>query len=193
MEPLYQRKEINKMQIILDKTTEKMEKAMETLHHHLVGIRTGRANPAMLDRVEVDYYGSLTPINQMASIQVVEGRQLLIKPYDKSLVKDMEIAINAANIGFPVQNDGDVLRINIPTLTEETRKSLSKDASKVGEESKIAVRNVRRDANDVVKKDKELSEDLKKDAQERIQKITDEYIKKVDNTVKEKIDEIMSI
>lgn len=181
------------MQIILDKTTEKMEKAMETLHHHLVGIRTGRANPAMLDRVEVDYYGSLTPINQMASIQVVEGRQLLIKPYDKSLVKDMEIAINAANIGFPVQNDGDVLRINIPTLTEETRKSLSKDASKVGEESKIAVRNVRRDANDVVKKDKELSEDLKKDAQERIQKITDEYIKKVDNTVKEKIDEIMSI
>ncbi|MDF9824399.1 ribosome recycling factor [Breznakia sp. PF5-3] len=181
------------MQEILNTTKSKMDKAIETLRHNLVDIRTGRANPAILDRIEVDYYGSPTPINQMASIQVVEGRQLMIKPYDKSLVKDMETAINTSDIGFPVINDGDVLRINIPTLTEETRKSLSKDASKIGEESKIAIRNIRRDANDMAKKSKELTEDLKKDAQERIQKITDDYVKKIDDTVKEKIDEIMSI
>lgn len=181
------------MQEILNQTVEKMDKAMETLQRHLVEIRTGRANPALLDRVQVNYYGSLTPINQMASIQVVEGRQLLIKPYDKNLLKDMEGAINAANIGFPVSSDGTVLRINIPALTEETRKSLSKDASKVGEEGKVAIRNVRRDANDLVKKNKELSEDMKKNAQDQIQKHTDEYIKLVDETVKNKITEIMSI
>lgn len=181
------------MQEILNQTTDKMEKAIETLRHHLVEIRTGRANPAILDRVEVNYYGSLTPINQMASIQVVEGRQLVIKPYDKSLVKDMEAAINTSDIGFPVMNDGDVLRINIPPLTEETRKVLSKDAGKVGEDSKIAIRNIRRDANDIAKKDKELTEDLKKNAQENIQKLTDEYVKKIDTIVKEKVDEIMSI
>lgn len=181
------------MQEILNNTKERMEKAIETLRHNLVDIRTGRANPAILDRVEVNYYGSPTPVNQMASIQVVEGRQLAIKPYDKSLVKDMESAINAADLGYPVTNDGDTLRINIPPLTEETRKSLSKDASKIGEESKIAIRNIRRDANDVAKKSDELNEDLKKDAQERIQKLTDEYVKKIDDTVKDKVEEIMSI
>lgn len=181
------------MQEILDNTKVKMEKAMDTLRLHLVGIRTGRANPAMLDRVEVDYYGSPTPINQMASVSVVEGRQLVIKPYDKSVLKDMEAAINGSDIGFPVTNDGDVLRINIPALTEETRKGLSKDAAKVGEDSKVAIRNIRRDGNEIVKKSAELSEDMKKDAQDRIQKLTDEFVKAVDTTVKEKIDEIMSI
>jgi len=180
------------MQEILNSTKDRMNKAIETLRHHLVDIRTGRANPAILDKVEVNYYGSPTPVNQMASIQVVEGRQLAIKPYDKSLMKDMESAINAANLGYPVSNDGDTLRINIPSLTEETRKSLSKDASKVGEDSKVAIRNIRRDANDLTKKS-ELTEDLKKDAQERIQKLTDEYVKKIDDTVKEKVEEIMSI
>ena len=181
------------MQEILNNTEERMEKAIETLRHNLIEIRTGRANPAILDRVEVDYYGSPTPVNQMASIQVVEGRQLAIKPYDKSLAKDMESAINAADLGYPVTNDGDTLRINIPPLTEETRKSLSKDASKIGEESKVAIRNIRRDANDITKKSNELTEDLKKDAQERIQKLTDEYVKKIDDTVKNKVEEIMSI
>ncbi len=172
---------------------EKMEKGLNGLNKHLVTIRTGRANPAMLDRVQCDYYGSLTPINQMASIQVVEGRQLCIKPFDKSMTKDMEAAINGSDIGFPVQNDGDTLRINIPALTEETRKSLAKEAHKMGEESKVVIRNVRRDGNEAVKKDKELTEDLKKDAQDQIQKLTDKYIKLIDDTVAEKTAEIMAI
>lgn len=172
---------------------EKMEKGLHGLKKNLVSIRTGRANPAMLDRVQCDYYGSLTPINQMASIQVVEGRQLCIKPFDKSMTKDMEAAINGSDIGYPVQNDGDTLRINIPALTEETRKSLAKDAHKLGEESKVVIRNARRDGNEAVKKDKELTEDMKKDAQDQIQKLTDKYIKLIDDTVAEKTSEIMAI
>ncbi|MFV0381886.1 MAG: ribosome recycling factor [Breznakia sp.] len=181
------------MQQHLDKTTEKMEKGIATLQHHLVSIRTGRANPAVLDHIVVDYYGSMTPLNQMSSIQVVEGRQLQIKPYDKSLVKDMEVAINTSDLGLPVQNDGDVLRINIPALTEETRKELSKEASKIGEELKVTIRNARREGNDAIKKDGELTEDMKKDGQEQIQKLTDGYVKKIDEIVEAKVKEIMSI
>ena len=181
------------MQEILDNTKVKMDKGIANLEKGLVSIRTGRANPAILDRVEADYYGSPTPINQMSSIQVVEGRQLVIKPFDKTMIKTMEGAINAADLGYPVQNDGDVLRISIPSLTEETRKTLAKDAHKLGEEAKIAIRNVRRDSNEVVKKDGELSEDMKKDAQEKVQKLTDDYIKKIDTVVASKTNEIMSI
>lgn len=181
------------MQTILDQTKEKMEKGIHGLERNLVTIRTGRANPAMLDRIEANYYGSPTPINQMASISVVEGRQLVIKPFDKSIIKDVEQAINAHDLGYPVQNEGDVLRINIPALTEETRKALSKDAHKMGEESKVVIRNARRDGNDLIKKNKELPEDMKKDAQDRVQKMTDEYIKKIDVIVAEKTKEIMSI
>ncbi len=170
-----------------------MEKGLHGLERNLVTIRTGRANPAMLERVEADYYGSPTPINQMASISVVEGRQLVIKPYDKSIVKGIEKAINAHDFGYPVQNEGDTLRINIPPLTEETRKSLAKDATKMGEASKVVIRNARRDGNDLIKKNKELPEDMKKDAQEKIQKMTDEFIKKIDEAVAEKTKEIMSI
>lgn len=181
------------MQTILDNTRENMEKGLHGLERNLVTIRTGRANPAMLEKVEADYYGSPTPINQMASISVIEGRQLLIKPYDKSIIKDIEKAINAHDFGYPVQNEGDALRINIPPLTEETRKALAKDATKMGEASKVVIRNIRRDGNDLVKKNKELPEDMKKDAQEKIQKLTDEYIKKIDEAVAEKTKEIMSI
>lgn len=181
------------MQTILDETKTKMEKAIDSLHSQLVTIRTGRANPGILDRIEVNYYGSPTPINQMASVSVVEGRQLVIKPFDKSLMKDMESAIGSSDIGFPILNDGDVLRINIPPLTEDTRKDLSKDAAKVGEDSKVAIRNIRRDGNDNVKKNADLSEDTKKDAQERIQKLTDDFIKQIDEVVKNKTNEIMSI
>lgn len=181
------------METILMNTEEKMEKALAGLKKGLVTIRTGRANPAMLDRVEANYYGSMTPINQMASIQVVEGRQLLIKPFDKTMVKDMLAALNAANLGYPIQNDGDVLRINIPPLTEDTRKVLSKDASKMGEEAKVVIRNARRDGNDAVKKHKEAPEDMRKDTQDQIQKLTDAYIKKIDDIVAEKTKEIMSI
>lgn len=181
------------MEEILMTVEEKMEKGIVSLKKNLVTIRTGRANPAMLDRVQCNYYGSMTPINQMASIQVVEGRQLCIKPFDKSMLKDMEGAINASDIGFPVQNDGTVLRINIPPLTEETRKSLSKDAHKMGEEGKVVIRNARRDGNDLVKKNKILTEDQKKEAQEKIQKMTDKYVKMIDEIVADKTKDIMAI
>ncbi len=181
------------MEMILMSTEEKMEKAIETLNKHLVSIRTGRANPAMLEHVEAIYYGSPTPINQMSAISVVEGRQLMIKPFDKSAIKDIEKAINEQDLGYPVQNDGDLLRINIPPLTEERRKEFTKDASKCGEEAKVAIRNIRRDANDAIKKDKELPEDVKKDGQEQVQKLTDDFVKKIDSLVADKTKEIMVI
>lgn len=177
----------------MDVMMEKMEKAIETLESNLRTIRTGRANPTILDRVEAEYYGSKMPINQIASISVVEGRQLLIKPFDKSSLKDIDHAIGMANIGLVPQNDGTCIRISIPPLTEDRRKELSKEASKMGEEAKIAVRNVRRDAMDAAKKDKELTEDTKKQAQEEIQKMTDEYTKKIDKVVDEKVKDIMSV
>lgn len=181
------------LQTILTTNETRMQKAMEALQHHLASIRTGRANPQILEHIQVDYYGSPTPINQMAAVSVVEGRQLMIKPYDRSIIKNIETAISTSDLTYPVLNDGNVLRINIPSLTEEDRKVLAKDAHKVGEESKVAVRNIRRDANEEIKKDKEANEDVKKDAQERVQKLTDKYIKKVDEIVKEKTTEIMSI
>ncbi len=181
------------MEMILLQASEKMDKALETLQRHLNSIRTGRANPNMLEHVEADYYGSPTPINQMSSISVVEGRQLVIKPYDKSIIKDIEKALNEANLGYPIQNDGDVLRISIPPLTEERRREFSKDAQKMGEEGKVAVRNVRRDANDAIKKNKEFNEDMKKDGQDEVQTLTDSYIAKVEKMVSEKTEEIMAI
>lgn len=181
------------MQEILMIVEEKMEKVMENLDRNLAGIRTGRANPKILDHVMVDYYGSPTPINQMSSVSVVEGRQLVIKPYDRQMIKEMEATLAKSDLEYPVQNDGDVLRINIPALTEETRKALTKDAAKVGEEAKVAIRNARRDGNDLVKKNDELTEDLKKSAQDDIQKLTDKYVKQIDETVKTKNEEIMSI
>lgn len=181
------------MKQILDSVEAKMNKAMENLESNLRTIRTGRANANMLERVSVEYYGSPTPINQISSIQVVEGRQLVVKPYDRSILKDMDHAISAANLGLVPQNDGDVIRINVPALTEDRRKDLAKEAHKYGEECKIAVRNIRRDGNDVAKKDKELTEDMRKDAQEKIQKMTDRFVKQIDAMVKEKSDEIMSV
>ena len=181
------------MKQILDSVEAKMNKAMENLESNLRTIRTGRANANMLERVSVEYYGSPTPINQISSIQVVEGRQLVVKPYDRSILKDMDHAISAANLGLVPQNDGDVIRINVPALTEDRRKDLAKEAHKYGEECKIAVRNIRRDGNDMAKKDKELTEDMRKDAQEKIQNMTDRFVKQIDAMVKEKSDEIMSV
>lgn len=181
------------MKQILDNVESKMEKAMNNLESNLRTIRTGRANANMLERVSVEYYGSPTPINQISSIQVVEGRQLVVKPYDRSILKEIDHAISAANLGLVPQNDGDVIRINVPPLTEDRRKELAKEAHKYGEECKVAIRNVRRDGNDLIKKDKELSEDMKKDMQEKIQKMTDNFVKKIDAAVKNKSDEIMSV
>lgn len=178
---------------ILELTKHKMEKAVEMLQGNLKTIRTGVANASLLEHVEFEYYGSMTPINQVASIKVVEGRQLVIKPYDKSTLKDLERAIATSDTGLVPQSDGKVIRLNVPALTEDRRKELTKTADKMGEEAKIAIRNVRREGNDAIKKDKELTEDESKKLQEKVQKLTDEYVKKVDAAVSEKSAEIMKV
>ena len=178
---------------LLDVTKHKMEKAVEKLDENLKTIRTGVANASLLEHVHFEYYGSETPINQVASIKVVEGRQLMIKPYDRSTLKDIERAIATSDTGLVPQSDGDVIRLNVPALTEERRKQLSKEADKMGEEAKIAVRNVRREANDAVKKDKELTEDDAKRMQEKVQRLTDEFAKKIEKEVSEKEKEIMKV
>ena len=176
------------MKEILDNSRSKMQKAIDTFSEHLETIRTGRANAGMLAGVEADYYGCPTPINQM-----VEGRQLVVKPYDSSSLKAIEHAINKSDLGLNPQNDGSVIRINVPALTEETRKELCKKVSKLSEEAKIAVRNLRRDANEIAKKDDTLTEDAEKECLEKIQKLTDEMIKKVDSVAAEKEKEIMTV
>ena len=169
-----------------------MKKSIVALNHELSTVRTGRANPTMLDRVAVDYWGEKTPLNQTASISVVEGRQLMIKPYDKSILKDIEHAIYEANLGLTPQNDGEVIRINVPALTEERRKEYVKMAKKFAEDAKVALRNIRRAANDDIEKS-DLSEDEEKRGKEKVQKITDEYVKKIDQLADEKAKDIMTV
>ena len=176
---------------ILNHAEEKMKKAVTVLEEDLKTIRTGIAHASLLDHVQFEYYGSPTPINQVASVKVVEGRQLVIKPYDRGTLKDIERAIQTSDTGLVPQSDGEVIRLNVPSLTEERRKA--KAAHKMGEDAKIAIRNIRRDANDAVKKDKELTEDLKKDAQEKIQKLTDKIGKSIDQAVENKAKEIMKV
>lgn len=178
---------------ILKQTEEKMNKAVAVLETELKTIRTGVAQASLLDHVEFEYYGSMTPINQVASVKVVEGRQLLIKPYDRNTLKDIERAIQTSDTGLVPQSDGEVIRLNVPALTEDRRKELAKSAHKMGEDAKIAIRNIRRDANDVIKKDKELTEDSKKDAQEKVQKLTDKFGKLIDQSVDAKANEIMKV
>ena len=168
------------MEEILILTREKMEKSVQSLQSELSTVRTGTANAAILDRVEVMYYGYRTPLNQVASISVPEPRLLMIKPFDKSSIKDIEKAIVESNLGLNPVNDGSVIRLPIPPLTEDRRKELCKQVSRLGEDAKISVRNIRRDANDTVKKNKEYSEDTRKGLEEDIQKITDEFTKKID-------------
>lgn len=172
---------------------EKMEKAIANLEANLVKVRTGRANPNMLDVINVDYYGSPTPINQIASIQVSEGRTLVIKPYDVNSLKDIEKAINTSDIGLPPINDGKVIRVSVPALTEETRKGFCKDVAKMVEDARVAIRNIRRDFNDEVKKDKTLPEDQSKAFLDDIQKATDKAIEKAEAIGKDKEKEIMTI
>lgn len=177
-------------------TIEKMEKAVQSLKRELATLRAGRANPAMLDKVMVDYYGTPTPINQMAGINVPEPRLLVIQPWDKSAMGDIEKAILKSDLGLTPTNDGSVIRIQIPALTEERRTELTKVARKSGEEAKVAIRNIRRDANDdIKKKEKEglISEDESKRSLDEIQDLTDSYSKKVDEIVKQKENEIMEI
>ena len=173
---------------------EKMAKSVESLKTNLQSLRTGRASPDILSRVTVEYYGAETPLNQLASISVSSGTQLVVSPYDKSSMKDVEAALTAANLGMTPNNDGDVIRLNVPALTEDRRKDIIKQAKAIGEDAKVAIRNIRRSANDDVKKlGKDLSEDQKKDTNDTIQKVTDATIKQIDTIVSDKQKELMKL
>lgn len=175
---------------------EKMEKAIAQMKREFSTVRTGRANPAVLDRVVVDYYGAPTPIRQMAQVTVSEGTTLVITPFDKSILKDVEKAIIKAELGVAPNNDGTCIRLNFPPLTEERRRETAKDVKKYGEDAKIAVRNVRRDMVDSLKKiekEENLPEDAVKDNQDKIQKLTDKYVGIIDSQVTEKEKEVMTV
>lgn len=184
------------MEAIFSKTKEKMEKCLNSLERDYKAIRAGRANPAILDRVTVDYYGTPTPINQMAAISVPEPRMLMIQPWDASTLKEIEKAINTAEIGINPSNDGKAIRLVFPPLTEERRKELVKDIAKRAEEAKVAIRNVRRDAMDdlkKLKKNNEITEDDQKTGEKKLQDITDSYVKEAEDMEKKKEQEILSI
>ena len=184
------------METLFAKTKERMEKCLDSLERDFSTIRAGRANPNVLNNVMVDYYGTPTPVGQMAAVSVPEPRLLVIQPWDASTLKDIEKAINVADIGINPQNDGKVIRLAFPQLTEEHRKNLVKDVAKRGEEAKVAVRNVRRDAMDdlkKMKKDNAITEDDLKDGEKKMQDITDKYINQVEDMTKKKEDEILSI
>ncbi len=184
------------MKEIIDNTKERMGKCITALESELGTIRAGRANPTVLDRITVEYYGTPTPINQMASISVAEARVLVISPYDASQLKAIEKAIQASDLGINPTNDGRVIRIMFPQLTEDRRKELCKQVSKICEESKVAVRNVRRDGMDKIKAKKkanEITEDDVKDADKSIQKLTDKFIEEIDKVGEAKNKEIMAI
>lgn len=182
--------------MILLETEEKMEERVNSLSHELAKVRTGRANPKMFDDVKVDYYGAPTPISQVGNIGVPEPTQIVIKPYDKSIVKDVEKAILAANLGVTPNNEGQQLRIVLPPLTTQVRKDLVKKVKKYGEESKVGIRNIRRDGNDAIKKlekDHSISEDDSKLYQSDIQELTNSYIEQIEQVCKNKEEDIMSI
>lgn len=184
------------MEALFAKTKEKMEKCLDALDRDYKAIRAGRANPAILDKVMVDYYGTATPVNQMAAISVPEPRMLMIQPWDASTLKEIEKAINTSDIGINPSNDGKVIRLSFPPLTEDRRKELVKDISKRGEEAKVAIRNVRRDAMDDIKKlkkDNEITEDDQKNGEKKLQDITDSYVKQAEEIEKKKEQEILSI
>lgn len=184
------------MKEIIDNTKARMGKCINALESELGTIRAGRANPTVLDKITAEYYGTPTPINQMASVSVAEARILVVQPYDASQLKVIEKAIQASDLGINPTNDGRVLRIAFPQLTEDRRKELCKQVSKICEESKVAVRNVRRDGMDKIKAKKkanEITEDDVKEAEKNIQKLTDKFIEEIDKIGEAKDKEIMSI
>jgi ribosome recycling factor len=175
---------------------EKMEKSHANLVHEYGTIRAGRANPHVLDNIKVDYYGTMSGIQQVANVAVPEPRMIQIQPWDGSLLKEIEKAINMSDLGINPTNDGKVIRLVFPELTEERRKELAKEVKKKGEDAKVAIRNIRRDANDAMKKAakaEDLSEDIVSQLEDEVQKMTDSFIKKIDETVDEKSKEIMTV
>ena len=181
---------------IISKAEEKMNKTISVLKSDLSTLRAGRANPTMLDRIKVDYYGSPCPLSQVANISAPEPRVLVISPWEKSLIKEIEKAILVSDLGINPSNDGSVIRLVVPELTEETRKNLVKVVKKTGEEAKVALRSIRREANDKIKalkKDGDITEDELKSSEDKVQKIIDNYVKEVDSLITAKEKEIMSI
>ena len=180
----------------IQKYEEKMKKTLASLESELVTIRAGRANPHILDKLTVDYYGAPTPLQQVANITVPEARMIQIQPWESSLIKGIEKAILTSDLGLNPSNDGKVIRLVFPELTEERRKELVKDVKKKGENAKVAVRNVRRDANDTIKKENkanEISEDEQKQLEDKIQKLTDKFVAKIDDAVEAKSAEVMTV
>ena len=183
-------------EVVLDKLNEKIEKSIESLKSELNTVRAGRANPALLDRVEVEYYGMPTPLKQLANISCPDPRTIAVTPFDPKAIGNIERAILAANIGINPVNDGKMVRLSIPQVTEERRKELTKTVHAMGEEGKVAIRNLRKKANDEIKKEEkagELTEDDAKQDQEAVQKAVDAGIKKVDEVIANKNKEIMEV
>jgi ribosome recycling factor len=184
------------MDILLTNTEEKMQKTVKLLNQEYSELRAGRANANVLDKIRVDYYGTPTPINQMAAVSVSEARILTIQPWDKSTIQSIEKAIQASDIGINPQNDGVVIRLIFPQLTEERRKELSKDVRNMAESSRVAIRSIRRDAIEKAKKMEkasEITEDDLDDLEKDIQDLTDKYIKEIDTSAKDKETEIMTV
>lgn len=179
----------------IETAKEAMDGAINHLDSQLQKIRAGKANPMMLSKVMVECYGALTPLNQVANATALDGRTLSIQPFDKSLLEEIEKGIAHANLGLNPQNNGETILINIPALTEERRRDLSKQAKAEGEHAKVGIRNARKDANDEIKKLKNdgLSEDMAKDAEDRVQKVTDDYTTKVDKMIEAKERDIMTV
>ena len=181
-------------QEIKNEAKERMEKTIVSFKEELSNVRTGRASTSLVSNVEIDYYGSPTPIYQVAQISVADARQIIIKPYDKGELKKIETAIINADLNLTPLNDGVMIRVNVPALTEERRKQYVKDVYGIAENSKVAIRNIRRDANNSLKKmEKEVPEDLMRKYNEDIQKLTDEFIKKIDELTKEKEKELLTV
>ena len=179
---------------VYDETREGMTKSITALNKEFTRVRTGRASLSLLDGIRVDYYGTLTPLNQMASLAIPESRMITVQPWDATMVKEIEKAILKSDLGITPSNDGKLIRISIPPLTEERRKQLVKVVHKMSEEHKVAVRNIRRDSNELLKglkKDGEIAEDDAFKAQDRVQEITDEYIRLIDDIYNEKEKEIL--
>lgn len=184
------------MKTVLKKAEERMNRRIDHLNNEFAAIRAGRANPAVLDKVVVDYYGAPTPVNQLAAVSVTEARTLMIQPWDASVLTPIERAIQMSDIGINPQNDGKALRMVFPPLTEERRKDLAKDIKELAEETKVGVRNVRRDTVDkfkTMKKNGEITEDDLKQAEKKTQELTDKFVKEIDVLTEKKQKEIMSI
>ncbi len=181
------------LQFILDSTKEAMINAIKHLEKQLLNIRAGKASPSMLGSVMVDYYGSQTPLSQVANVNTPDGRTITVAPWEKNMLQEIERAIMIANIGFNPMNNGETIIINVPPLTEERRRNLAKQAKSESEDAKIGIRNARKDANNDIKKLSEISEDLQKNAEFDVQEMTDLYVKKIDDIFHLKEKEIMTV